>query len=65
MVINRKFTADYVSTWEYYGESSETKPTMANGSEDLIPDNSIFMEMDTGDVYYYKKATDSWSKLGG
>jgi hypothetical protein len=65
MVVNRKFNTDYASNWEFYGESSETKPTMANGYEEGIPDKSLFMELDTGEGYYYNKDTDSWAKIGG
>lgn len=31
MVVNRKFSLNYASTLEIYGNNIETKPTMANG----------------------------------
>lgn len=65
MVINKKYNTDYASTWEFFGESSETKPTVANGAEEIAPDNSMWVELDTGEVYYYSKANDNWSVFGG
>ena len=65
MVVNRKFNTDFASNWEMLGESSEVKPTMANGYEEHIPDNTLFLELDTGDTYYYKADTDTWAKMGG
>jgi len=65
MIVNRKCNADYVSTWEIYGESSEIKPTVANGAEEIAPDKSIFVELDTGDAYYYNTANDTWKPMGG
>ena len=66
MVVNRKFNSDYVSTWEIYGKSTETKPTMANGViEENIPHMSVFVEMDTGDGFYYDKDLDAWTEIGG
>lgn len=64
MVVNKKFDTRYGSNWEILGESSEAKPTMAN-TDELIPDASMFLELDTGDVYYYKKSTDTWALMGG
>lgn len=65
MIINRKYNADYVSSWEIYGESTDVKPTVANGMEEGIPDMSVFVEFDTGEAYYYNKETDEWNVIGG
>lgn len=65
MVINRKYDTDRVSTWEILGKSTEQKPTVANGAEEIIPDMSIFVELDTGEGYYYTKSTDTWAAIGG
>ena len=65
MIVDKKFDANHVSTWEYRGVSSETKPTVANCAKEIPPDMSIFVELDTGDAYYYKKATDTWAVVGG
>lgn len=64
MVVNRKLNADYVSTWEIFGDSTETKPTVANGAEEVAPDMSIFMELDTAEAYYYDKDEDTWKHVG-
>lgn len=44
------------STPEYRGNSTEDKP-------DEAPVNSKFLELDTGDEYYY--TGDEWAKIGG
>ena len=43
-------------TEDYKGLSTDTKPNNA-------PVNSMFLELDTGDLYYYDG--DTWSKVGG
>jgi hypothetical protein len=65
MVINKKYDATHVSTWEILGKSTDQKPTVANGAEEPVPDMSIFVELDTGDGYYYTKSTDTWAAIGG
>ena len=42
---------------EFIGTSSETKPQ--NG----VPEMSLFLEVDTGDVYYYSGS--QWLPKGG
>ena len=47
---------------EIYGLSSETKP------EDSSATGSIFVEVDTGKVYFYNEdgdAGEKWAELGG
>lgn len=65
MVVNRKYETERVSTWEILGNSTEEKPTVANGANEAIPDMSIFVELDTGEGYYYNKTTDTWITIGG
>lgn len=43
--------------YEFKGLSTDVKPT------DGVSINSLFLELDTGDFYYYTGAT--WSKVGG
>ena len=64
MVVNRKYNTELASNWEYFGLSTDTKPTIANGAKEIPPDMSIFVEMDTGEGYYYHKDTDSWGLIG-
>ena len=42
---------------EYTGLSTDTKPTTGVGV------NSLFLELDTGDIYYY--TGEAWAKVGG
>ena len=43
---------------EIYGKSTETKPTQN------IHENDLYVEVDTGDVYYFDIATHTWKALG-
>ena len=47
--------------FDYMGLSSDTKPT--NTEDHPMEVNSLFLELDTGDVYYY--TGESWAKVGG
>jgi hypothetical protein len=42
---------------QFAGLSTDTKPTEG------IAENSLFLELDTGDIYYFTGAT--WAKVGG
>lgn len=44
-----------------YCDSGETKPT--GDGADYIADGSILTESDTGDVYFYNKIGDTWTKM--
>lgn len=44
------------STGNLKGESTDTKPTN-------VEVNTLFVELDTGDVYYYDGT--QWAKVGG
>ena len=44
------------STADYLGLSTDTKPTNAEK-------NALFLELDTGDFYYFDGTT--WAKVGG
>ena len=43
------------------GKSTDTKPTVKFGDEELENGDS-FLEMDTGEVTFYDKETESWIK---
>lgn len=43
---------------EYAGLSTDNKPTQG------VANGSIFLEMDTADVYAYDAANTTWRKLG-
>lgn len=42
--------------YEYKGLSTDTKPT------ETAPVNALFLELDTGDFYYYNGT--AWAKVG-
>lgn len=44
--------------WDLRGLSTDTKPTDA-----YIPNGSSFLEMDTGDVYFWDADAPQWRKL--
>ena len=44
------------NSMEYRGLSTDSKPTDA-------PNGSVFLEMNTGDVYVYNAAGSAWIKL--
>lgn len=46
-------------TADFRGKSTDTKPTIANGDKD-IPNCSTYLEIDTGDLYFYDADTDNW-----
>ena len=45
---------------ELAGLSTDNKPTNAD-----FETGSVFIEVDTGDVYLYNEVTPSWVKIGG
>ena len=46
------------------GLSTDTKPTTFEwmGQRIVVPTNALFLELDTGDFYYYSGTT--WKKVG-
>ena len=46
-------------TADFRGLSTDTKPTETNNMED-IPNGSSYLEIDTGDVYFYNADTKMW-----
>ena len=54
--------------YNFYGTSGESKPTdqdMANDKAEDIAVGSTFLEVDTGDVYFYNEIAGTWHKVGG
>lgn len=48
---------------EFYGLSTDSKPTVSlSPSGFKIPNGAVFYEMNTGDVYMYNKASNTWIK---
>ena len=61
---------------EYAGKSTDTKPTeygkiyvIINGNKVLksvkICTGSVFIEVDTGDAYFFDEDSSTWIKTGG
>ena len=48
--------------YNYSGKSSEIKPTIATGAD--MRNGSRWREVDTGKVYYYNIADDTWYEAG-
>ena len=53
---DRDVSSEKANAMEYRGLSTDTKPTDA-------PNGSVFLEMDTGDVYMYNADGSEWVKL--
>jgi hypothetical protein len=62
MVTVNKITGVGEADMELKGLSTDSKPT-GEFSGQKIAVNSLFMELDTGDVYYYTGS--DWAKVGG
>lgn len=45
---------------EYAGTKDDTKPT-----DEYIATGSTFLEVDTGDVYFWNEENNTWEKAGG
>ena len=67
--------SDEVMYVEYAGESTDEKPTIfghamniINGESVMkdiaISTGSVFLEVDTGDVYLFSENDESWVKVG-
>ncbi len=50
--------------FELDGKSTDDKPTGAYKAKSIC-NGSQFVEMDTGDLYYYDGDTGVWKKFGG
>ena len=51
----------YGNRFDFMGLSTDTKPT--NSEQFPMDTNSLFLELDTGDVYYFTGY--AWAKVGG
>lgn len=51
-------SADNSVVNEYRGLSTDTKPTTD------VPNGSIFIEIDTGNIYFYDSANNTWIQWG-
>ena len=52
-----KVTPVQAYEYEYKGLSTDNKPT------ETVAPNSLFLELDTGDCYYFNGS--AWQKVGG
>lgn len=53
-------------TTEFRGLSTDTKPTTytdENAQEFIVDNGSVFIELDTGDVYGYDLDSQDWNEL--
>ena len=45
---------------DFYGKSTDTKPTKANGEGLKLQNGDTFIEIDTSNVFFYDVDTDTW-----
>lgn len=58
-VIERKWMESGKDYVEMAGLSTDAKPTAG------LVTGSLFLEVDTGDVYAFDETTDTWNEIGG
>ena len=58
-VTEHKFIKAGLKYFEFAGLSTDEKPT------EMVATGSVFIEVDTGDVYLYDEEGGTWSKVGG
>lgn len=56
----RNVDGDKLYAYDFKGLSTDDKPTSWGGKE--IEQNSLFLELDTGDFYYFDGS--DWNKVG-
>lgn len=62
VTVNKKIAANTgTATFELLGLSTDQKPT-GTFSGYRVSDNSVYMELDTGDIYYFDEG--EWQKMG-
>lgn len=49
----------------YYGKSTDSKPTRENPVPTEPQNGFVYIEMNTGKIYFYDAATDTWLEWGG
>jgi hypothetical protein len=59
VTINRVGGTDIERSAEFYGKSTDTKPTVDANGQPLV-NGSVYVEMDTSEVYFYDADTKSW-----
>ena len=59
VTINRVGGTDIERSAEFYGKSTDTKPTVDANGRPLV-NGSTYIEMDTSEVYFYDVDTQSW-----
>ena len=62
MVTVKNMKGEVTAEMELVGLSTDTKPT-GSFSGAKIAENSVFLELDTGDLYYLTDGI--WEKMGG
>lgn len=56
-VADAKFVKHGVKYYEYFGLSTDEKPTEG------VATGSVFVEVDTADAYLYDEVSESWEKV--
>ena len=63
-VLNSEYSYKSRYHYEFIGKSTDTKPT-ATYNHRIIENGSIFVEMDTGNIYFFDEDLHAWSKYRG
>lgn len=59
VTLNRVGGTDIERSAEFYGKSTDIKPTVDANGQPLV-NGSVFVEIDTSEVYFYDEATQTW-----
>lgn len=62
----KRLDTDLYVVVEFRGLSSDTKPTTIqdnSGVEKKVDNGSVFIEIDTGDVYIFDLANEEWNEV--
>ena len=58
-IINKRLQDDDINYYEFSGTHSDTKPTSN------IATGSVFLEVDTGSVFFFEEEQGDWVEVGG
>ena len=58
-ILSESSSGERIRYFEFAGTSTDTKPTEEVGT------GSVFLEVDTGNAYFYNEDDESWVLVGG
>lgn len=63
-VLSSEYSYESRYHFEFIGKSTDTKP-IGNYNYRIIENGSIFVEMDTGTIYFFDEELQTWMKYRG